>query len=70
LSPASRGKFHETPDTAVWTGLTGLKILTELKILTGVSGVSGVSGQKETQETVRRVEPPLYEVERGLGVST
>jgi len=28
LSPASRGKFNETPDTTVWTGLTGMKILT------------------------------------------
>jgi len=26
--------------------------------------------QKENQETVRRNKPPLYEVERGLGVST
>jgi len=66
LSPASRDKFHETPDTTVWTGLTGLKILTELKILTAVSGVSG---EKENQEIVRRNKPPLYEVERGLGVS-
>jgi len=60
LSPASRDKFHETPDTRVWTGLTGLKILT---------AVSGVSGEKENQEIVRRNKPPLYEVERGLGVS-
>jgi len=37
-----------------------------LKILTAVSGVSG---EKENQEIVRRNKPPLYEVERGLGVS-
>jgi len=38
LSPASRGKFHETPDTTVWTSLTGLKILT---VVSGAEGKPG-----------------------------
>ncbi|HRT90741.1 MAG TPA: hypothetical protein P5257_11565 [Bacteroidales bacterium] len=46
MSPASRGKFNETPDTTVWTGLTvvsGEKVESNETLIV-------VSGEKGNQE--------------------